>query len=117
MTAPGRRERGWGGWGRGGRPDPGGGGAPASAWGVGIRPERGPEPTRVQPATPRTQDPAAGARAAYAEVAGGAWRRRWVRIRSITCGWVMNPTTRIAWPHRGQRSGAAPDARGCGVPP
>jgi len=78
------------------RLDRGADGAAASACGVGIRPERGPEPTRVQPAHPRTQDPEAGAQAAYAEVAeraavrrrggararraGGAWRRRWVRI-------------------------------------
>lgn len=42
----------------------------ASPSGVGLRSEPGPEATRVQPASPRTQDPAAGAHAAYAEGAG-----------------------------------------------
>jgi len=60
---------------------------------------------------------------ARARRAGGGWRRGWVRIRSIRCGWVMNQTTRIASPHRlglhhrRLLAGAsrAPDAAGASV--
>ncbi len=40
-----------------------------------------------------------------------AVRRRWVRIRSITRGWVMKATMRISCPHRGHRSGSTSKIR------
>ncbi len=40
-----------------------------------------------------------------------AMRRRWVRIRSITRGWVMKATMRISCPHRGHRSGSTSKIR------
>ena len=127
MNRPGRLQRGYGAvepllaagsGGRRGRRQRGRGRYPARA---------GPEPTRVQPKSPRTQERAAGARAAYAEVAlrravrhrggsrerreGVAGRRRCVRIRSITAGSVMTATMRMASPHRGQRSGSTSKIR------
>lgn len=124
MNRPGRMRRGSiGCW----QPARGPAGRPPARWGVGIRPVPGPQPTRVQPENSRTQGPEAGELAAYAGVAGraaarrrggararregGAWRRRWVRIRSIAGAWVMHPTTRIASPHRGQRSGSTSKIR------
>ena len=82
----------------------GAGGRGRSAAGAPVRTGRRARPRAARP--PPAQDAATGAHAAYGVVtvrAGGTGRRRWVGIRSRTCGWVM--TARIASPHRGQRSG------------
>ncbi len=94
---------------------------------AGIRQGQGHQPARAHPSSPRTQGSGGGAATAYAEVAvrgdfqrrGGARerrgsvaiRRRWVRIRSITRGWVMKATMRISCPQREHCSGSTSKER------